>query len=93
MNPHEYCNCDDSNKVLCRLEIRQTSKTKINENVKNVLYIIEGNDAAEEMLDYRGIGMFVIEISHRSGLYNTMPVEGVRRLVDLMQEFDRQHMY
>lgn len=48
MNPHEYCYCDDSNEVLCRLEIRQVNKTKISENVKNVLYIIEGNDATED---------------------------------------------
>ena len=25
--PHEYCYCDDSNEVLCRLEIRQVNKT------------------------------------------------------------------
>lgn len=47
MTPHEYCYCDDSNEVLCRLEIRQVNKTKADENVRNVLYIIEGNDATE----------------------------------------------
>lgn len=47
-NPHEYCYCDDSNEVLCRLEIRQVNKTKISDSVKNVLYIIEGNDATED---------------------------------------------
>ena len=45
MGPHEYCYCDDSNEVLCRLEIRQGDKTKITEGVQNILYIIEGNDA------------------------------------------------
>ena len=48
MNPQEYCYCDDSHEVLCRLEIRQVHKTKIDEGVKRVLYIIEGNDATEE---------------------------------------------
>lgn len=48
MNPHEYCYCDDSNEVLCRLEIRQVNKTKIDGDVKNILYIIEGNDATEQ---------------------------------------------
>ncbi len=48
MNLHEYCYCDDSNEVLCRLEIRQVNKTKIDENVRNILYIIEGNEATEE---------------------------------------------
>ena len=60
MNPHEYCYCDDSNEVLCRLEIRQVNKTKISESVKNVLYIIEGNDATEE--DYlKGIMDEIVE--------------------------------
>ncbi len=49
INPHEYCYCDDSNEVLCRLEIRQVNKTKITEGVKNVLYIIEGNDATGDV--------------------------------------------
>lgn len=48
MNPHEYCYCDDSNEVLCRLEIRQVNKTKVDENVRDILYIIEGNEATEE---------------------------------------------
>ena len=37
MNPHEYCYCDDSNEVLCRLEIRQVNKTKVDENVRDVV--------------------------------------------------------
>lgn len=48
MNPHEYCYCDDTNEVLCRLEIRQVNKTKIDEETVNVLYIIEGNKATED---------------------------------------------
>lgn len=48
MNPHEYCYCDDSNEVLCRLEIRQVDKTKIDKDAERILYIIEGNDATDE---------------------------------------------
>lgn len=48
MQPHEYCYCDDSNEVLCRLEIRQVEKTKVDESVENVLYIIEGNEATDD---------------------------------------------
>jgi len=47
MQPHEYCYCDDSNEVLCRLEIRQVEKTKVDESAKNILYIIEGNEATD----------------------------------------------
>ncbi len=36
--PHEYCYCDDANEVLCRLEIRQVEKTKVDEEAQNVFY-------------------------------------------------------
>ena len=38
-NPHEYSYCDDANDVLCRLEIRQVEKTKVDEHTKNVFYM------------------------------------------------------
>ena len=44
-NPHEYSYCDDSNEVLCRLEIRQVEKTKVTEDTHNLFYIIQGNDS------------------------------------------------
>lgn len=50
VKPHEYCYCDDSNEVLCRLEIRQVEKTKVDERVRNILYIIEGNEATDDKL-------------------------------------------
>ena len=49
-NPHEYSYCDDANEVLCRLEIRQVEKTKVDENTKNVFYIVQGNEATENEL-------------------------------------------
>ncbi len=45
---HEYCYCDDSNEVLCRLEIRQVEKTKVDESATNVFYIIQGNAATSQ---------------------------------------------
>ena len=50
VNPHEYCYCDDSNEVLCRLEIRQVNKTKVDETARNVFYIVEGNTATPDEL-------------------------------------------
>ena len=48
--PHEYCYCDDSNEVLCRLEIRQVNKTAVDENAKNIFYIVQGNEATPDSL-------------------------------------------
>ncbi len=47
---HEYCYCDDSNEVLCRLEIRQVNKTAVDENAVNVFYIVQGNEATPDEL-------------------------------------------
>lgn len=50
--PHEYCYCDDANEVLCRLEIRQVEKTKVDEDAQNIFYIIQGNQATSYDLLY-----------------------------------------
>lgn len=50
VNEHEYSYCDDSNEVLCRLEIRQVNKTAVDENAENVFYIVQGNEATEDSL-------------------------------------------
>ena len=49
---HEYCYCDDANEVLCRLEIRQVEKTKVDEDARNVFYIVQGNEATPYELLY-----------------------------------------
>ncbi|MBQ8952047.1 MAG: hypothetical protein IJ065_12990 [Eubacterium sp.] len=49
-NPNEYSYCDDANEVLCRLEIRQVEKTKVDENTTNVFYIVQGNDSTDDEL-------------------------------------------
>lgn len=41
-------------------------------------------EAAEEMLDYRGCGMSVMEMSHRSKVYDTIIKEAEQDLRDLM---------
>ena len=48
--PHEYCYCDDDNEVLCRLEIRQVNKTRVDENTRNIFYIVQGNEATPDSL-------------------------------------------
>lgn len=50
--PHEYCYCDDANEVLCRLEIRQVEKTRVDESAQNVFYIIQGSEATPYDLLY-----------------------------------------
>ncbi len=47
---HEYSYCDDSNEVLCRLEIRQVEKTKVDETAENIFYIVQGNEATPDSL-------------------------------------------
>lgn len=46
----EYCYCDDDNEVLCRLEVRQVNKTKVDESCRNVFYIVQGNEAVSDAL-------------------------------------------
>ncbi|MBO5556759.1 MAG: hypothetical protein J5927_06200 [Oscillospiraceae bacterium] len=47
---HEYSYCDDANEVLCRLEIRQVEKTKVDEEARNIFYIVQGNEATPDTL-------------------------------------------
>ena len=47
---HEYSYCDDANEVLCRLEIRQVEKTKVDEEARNIFYIVQGNEATPDSL-------------------------------------------
>ncbi len=50
LNAHEYSYCDDANEILCRLEIRQVEKTKVDENTRNIFYIVQGNQATDDAL-------------------------------------------
>ena len=49
---HEYCYCDDANEVLCRLEIRQVEKTKVDEETRNIFYIVQGHGGTPVELLY-----------------------------------------
>ena len=64
VNPHEYCYCDDANEVLCRLEIRQVNKTKVDESARNVFYIVEGNEATEDSL-LRKVAQEIVDTTTR----------------------------
>lgn len=50
VKPHEYSYCDDSNEILCHLEIRQVEKTKVDEDTTNIFYIVQGNEATPDEL-------------------------------------------
>ena len=39
----EYAYVDESNYVICRMEVRQGEKTKVDFNTKNLLVLIQGN--------------------------------------------------
>ena len=43
INAGEYCYIDDENEIICRLDCRQCDKTKISDNTKSCLFIIQGN--------------------------------------------------
>ncbi|MBR5340923.1 MAG: hypothetical protein IK151_03245 [Erysipelotrichaceae bacterium] len=50
VNAHEYSYCDDANEILCRMEIRQVEKTKVNASSRNIFYIVQGNEATDDVL-------------------------------------------
>ena len=61
---HEYSYCDDANEVLCRLEIRQVEKTKVDETAKNIFYIVQGNDETPDPL-LRDTAQRIIDLTTR----------------------------
>lgn len=48
VKPHEYCYCDDSDEVLCRLEVRQVNKTAVTEGTTRAAFIVQGNEATSD---------------------------------------------
>lgn len=62
--PHEYSYCDDANEILCRLEIRQVEKTKVDEKAQNIFYIVQGNDATPDEL-LRETAQRIIDLTTR----------------------------
>lgn len=62
--PHEYSYIDDSNEVLCRLEIRQVQKTLVTEATTNIFYIVQGNEATSDEYLRRG-AQLIIDLTKR----------------------------
>ena len=48
INKNEYCYIDDSNEVICRLDCRQSEKTKTSPETQDCLFIIQGHSAIPE---------------------------------------------
>lgn len=48
VHPGEYVYVDDEEDVLCRLEVRQSEKTKITAETTEVLIIVQGNRAVSQ---------------------------------------------
>ncbi len=46
----EYSYIDDSNEILCWLEIRQVEKDKVTEDSRNIFYIVQGNEKTPDNL-------------------------------------------
>ena len=62
----EYCYIDDKNEVICRLDCRQSDKTKTSASTSSCLFIIQGNEfiltsaldsTAEDLLDIFNLGI------------------------------------
>ena len=67
IKPHEYSYCDSSNEVLCRLEIRQVEKTKVDEESRNVFYIVQGNAATDYALLQQTAEQLIDQTVHYCG--------------------------
>ena len=64
---HEYSYCDDSNEILCRLEVRQVEKTKVTEEARNIFYIVQGNAETSDELLFETANRIVELTTHYCG--------------------------
>lgn len=55
----EYAYIDDNNDVLCRMEVRQVEKTKVNENTSNCMYIVQGNENVDNEQIQKAVDMLI----------------------------------
>lgn len=55
INSGEYSYCDDSNEVLCRLEIRQVEKTAIQPDTTDIALLVQGNEATTDEYVKKGM--------------------------------------
>ena len=63
----EYSYCDDSNEVLCRLEVRQVNKTAITPRTTRAFFIVQGNEATPDSYVVVAAQRLVEEITHYAG--------------------------
>ena len=63
----EYSYCDDSNEVLCRLEVRQVNKTATTPKTTRAFFIVQGNEAAPDSYVVDGAQRLVEEITRYAG--------------------------
>lgn len=55
----EYAYIDESNDILCRMEVRQVEKTKVLESTKNCMYIIQGNENVDNYQMKEAVDMLI----------------------------------
>jgi DNA/RNA-binding domain of Phe-tRNA-synthetase-like protein len=63
----EYSYCDDSNEVLCRLEVRQVNKTATTPRTTKAFFIVQGNDATPDSYVEEAAQRLVDEITRYAG--------------------------
>jgi DNA/RNA-binding domain of Phe-tRNA-synthetase-like protein len=55
----EYAYVDDSNEVLCRLEVRQVEKTKVTLETSECFYVVQGNTSTSEAYLMSAVGELI----------------------------------
>lgn len=63
----EYAYCDDSNEVLCRLEVRQVSKTATTIDTKGAFFIVQGNAVTSDEYVLQGAQTLIDEVMRHTG--------------------------
>ena len=63
----EYSYCDDSNEVLCRLEVRQVNKTAITPKTTRAFFIVQGNEATPDSYVVDAAQYLVDEVTRYAG--------------------------
>lgn len=63
----EYSFCDDSNEVLCRLEVRQVNKTATTKETTRAFFIVQGNASTDDEYVARGAQALLDEIVRHTG--------------------------
>ncbi len=65
--PGEYAYVDESNEILCRLEVRQVEKTKIELGSRDVFFIVQGHHSIDSQSIARTAEMLMQACQHLFG--------------------------